>query len=211
MYKKAISFYKTSWPGLILVVIFSFTFIFGFLKATFPEAFYEKASGKIDTAIIGIGYYQNNHTVELKLGTGNLVLHQNYPLWWYAPHPKAADLKSGKQVSVLIKKSTGGFFGIKAGGKVIQPAWFDILTDYFNSRSILMVMIACFLLISIYHFGEVIKNVYLWMPYALGILALTVFWGYLNLIIFVIVALVVLKYILKKRKAQQLNEQPVVE
>jgi hypothetical protein len=211
MYKKAISFYKTSWPGLILVVIFSFTFIFGFLKATFPEAFYEKANGKIDTAIIGIGYYQNNHTVELKLDSGNLTLHQSYPLWWYAPHPKAADLKSGKQVSVLMKKSTGSFFGIKVEGKVIQPAWFDILTDYFNSRSILMVMIGCFLLISIYHFGEVIKNVYLWMPYALGILALTVFWGYLNLIIFAIVVLVVVKYILKKRKAQQLNDQPVVE
>jgi hypothetical protein len=74
-----------------------------------------------------------------------------------------------------------------------------------------MVMIGCFLLISIYHFGEVIKNVYLWMPYALGILALTVFWGYLNLIIFAIVVLVVVKYILKKRKAQQLNDQPVVE
>ena len=211
MYKKAISVYKTSWPGLILVVIFSFTFIFGFLKATFPETFYEKASGKIDTAIIGIGYYQNSHTVALKLDSGNLVLHQSYPLWWYAPHPKAADLKSGKQVSVLMKKSTGSFFGIKAEGKVIQPAWFDILTDYFNAPSVLGTMIGCFLLISIYHYIEVIKNVYLWMPYALGILALTVFWGYLNVIIFTIVGLVVVKYILKKRKAQQLSNQPVVE
>jgi len=211
MYKKAISFYKTSWPGLILVVIFSFTFIFGFLKAAFPETFYEKASGKIDTAIIGIGYYQNNHTVALKLDSGNLTLRQSYPLWWYAPHPKATDLKSGKQVHVWMKKSTGSFFGIKAEGKVIQPAWFDILTDYFNSSSVLVVMIGCFLLISIYHYMEVIKNVYLWMPYALGILALTVFWGYLNVIIFGIVALVVVKYILKKRKAQQLNDQLVVE
>ncbi|WP_342329183.1 hypothetical protein [Pedobacter sp. FW305-3-2-15-E-R2A2] len=211
MYKKAISFYKTSWPGLILVVIFSFTFIFGFLKATFPETFYEKASGKIDTAIIGIGYYQNNHTVALKLDSGNLTLRQNYPLWWYAPHPKAADLKSGKQVSVLMKKSTGSFFGIKAEGKVIQPAWFDILTDYFNSPSVLVVMIGCFLLISIYHYMEVIKNTYLWMPYALGIVALTVFWGYLNVIIFTIVFLVVVKYILKKRKAQQLSNQPAID
>ncbi|MNV61080.1 hypothetical protein D3C71_1535720 [compost metagenome] len=71
-------------------------------------------------------------------------------------------------------------------------------------------MISCFLLISIYHYGEIVKNVYLWLPYALGILALTVFWGYLNLIIFVVIAIIVLKYILKKRKAQQFNSQPVV-
>lgn len=211
MYKKAISFYKTSWPGLILVVIFSFTFIFGFLKVALPETFYEKASGKIDTAIIGIGYYQNSHTIALKLDSGNLVLRQSYPLWWYAPHPKAADLKSGKHVSVLMKKSTGSFFGIKAAGKVIQPAWFDILTDYFNSPSILLLMISCFLLISIYHYMEVIKNVYLWMPYGLGIVTLTVFWGYLNLIFFIIVALVLVKYILKKRKAQQIHPQPAAE
>lgn len=210
MYKKAISFYKTSWPGLILVVIFSFTFLFGFFKAAFPETFYEKNIGKIDTAIIGIAYYQNNHTLELKLEPGDQTLHQSYPLWWYAPHPKATDLKSGKEVSVFIKKSTGSVFGIKSEEKVIQPAWFDILIDYFNSSGVLFLMVACFLLISVYHYGEVLKNVFLWMPYALGVLTLTVFWGYLNAIIFVIVAIVVVKYILKKRKAQQLSNQPVV-
>ncbi|AOM78219.1 hypothetical protein [Pedobacter steynii] len=210
MYKKAISFYKTSWPGLILVVIFSFTFLFGFLKAGFPDLFYKQATGKIDTAITGIAYYQNNHTLKLKLEPGGLVLQQSYPLWWYAPHPKATDLKSGKQVSVFIEQSTGNFFGIKTTEKVIQPAWFDILTDYFNSAFILLVLISSFLLISIYHYGEIIKNIYLWLPYSLGILALTVFWGYLNLIIFVVIAIIVLKYILKKRKAQQLNSQPAV-
>lgn len=231
-YRKAISFYKTSVPGLLLVLVFSFVLLFGFFKATFPDVFYQRASGKIDTAITGIAYYQNNHTLKLKLEPGGLILYQSYPTWWYAPHPKAAELKSGKQVDVFIKRSTGTFFGIKttdngtkqeetakpendninatnstteSSGRIIQPAWFDILNNYFNSSSILLLLLTCLLLIAVYHYAEVIKNVYLWMPYAIGILVMAVFWGYLNLILFIAIATVVLKFIIKKRKEKQIE------
>lgn len=200
MYKQAILFYKTSWPGLILVIIFCLCLLFGFFKAAAPNLFYEKQSGTIDTAKIGMGYYQNNHTLYLKLKEMPAALKQDYPIWWYAPHPKASDLKSGTLVSFYRKKETDRFYGISTAQRTIQPAWFDILTRYFNTRATLFLMLGSLILVSVYHFQELIKNRYLWFPYALGIILLLIFWGYLNVIIFLIVAAIVLKYILKKRK-----------
>lgn len=200
MYKQAILFYKTSWPGLILTLIFCFCLFFGFFKAAIPHLFYEKEMGTIDTAKIGMGYYQNTHTIALKLREKEMVLQQDYPIWWYAPHPTAHDLKSGTILTVYTKKGSDRFYGVSSDEKNIQPAWFDILTQYFNSRLTLFLMIGCLILISVYHYRELIKNTYLWFPFALGILTLMIFWGYLNVIIFLIVATIVLKYILKKRK-----------
>lgn len=207
MYKQAILFYKTSWPGLILLVIFCFCLCFGFFKAALPDLFYEKATGTIDTAKIGMGYYQNNHRVTLKLREDERVLEQEYPMWWYAPHPTAKDLKSGTALSVYQKKGSTRFYGISTDKHTIQPAWFDILTRYFNSRLPLFLMITCLILISVYHFQELIKNKYLWLPYAAGIVVLLIFWGYLNVIIFAVIASIVLKYILKKRK-NRIGSQP---
>ncbi|WP_316841682.1 hypothetical protein [Pedobacter gandavensis] len=209
MYKQAILFYKTSWPGLILMLIFSFCLFFGFFKAAAPNLFYEKERGTIDTAKIGMGYYQNNHTVSLKLREKESLLEQDYPMWWYAPHPTAKDLKSGTEITVYKKKDSPRFYGIHSDKHTIQPAWFDILTRYFNSRLPLFLMISCLILVSIYHFQELIKNTWLWLPYATGILVFLVFWGYLNVIIFLIVASILLKYILKKRK-DRISSQPTI-
>lgn len=211
MYKQAILFYKTSWPGLILMLIFCFCLFFGFLKAAAPDLFYEKEMGKIDTAKIGMGYYQNNHTVSLKLAEKETLLQQDYPMWWYAPHPTARDLKSGTTVTVYKKKGSDLFYGINTPEKTIQPAWFDILTHYFNTRLILFLMIGCLILIAVYHYRELIKNTYLWFPYAVGVLVLMIFWGYLNVIIFLIVATIVLKYILKKRKDRLTSSPDPIE
>ncbi|WP_316745760.1 hypothetical protein [Pedobacter gandavensis] len=209
MYKQAILFYKTSWPGLIFMLIFGFCLLFGFFKAAAPDLFYEKETGIIDTAKIGMGYYQNNHTISIRLREKESQLQQDYPMWWYAPHPTAKDLKSGTLISVYKKKGSDRFYGISTSEKTIQPAWFDILTRYFNTRLNLFLMIGSLILVAIYHYRELIKNTYLWFPYATGILVLLVFWGYLNAIIFLIVAAILLKYILKKRKVSIISN-PVV-
>ncbi|WP_316822450.1 hypothetical protein [Pedobacter gandavensis] len=210
MYKQAILFYKTSWPGLILLVIFGFSLCLGFFKAAAPDLFYEKESGTIDTAKIGMGYYQNNHTLSLKLPENESLLEQEYPMWWYAPHPTARDLKSGTEITFYKKKGSARFYGISTAKNTIQPAWFDILTRYFNSRLPLVLMISCLILISVYHFQELIKNTWLWFPYATGILVLLFFWGYLNVIIALILGTIVLKYILKKRQNGMVSQPEII-
>lgn len=210
MYKQAILFYKTSWPGLILMLIFCFCLFFGFFKAAIPNLFYEKERGTIDTAKIGMGYYQNSHTISLKLQGKPQILQQTYPMWWYAPHPTANQLKTGTEVTVFIRKGTDEFYGINSPQRTIQPAWFDILTGYFNARLTLFLMLGCLILVTIYHYSELIKNTWLWFPYATGIFVLMIFWGYLNVIIFLILVTIVLKYILKKRKDKLTNLSPEV-
>lgn len=211
MYKQAILFYKTSWPGLILMLLFCFCLFFGFFKAAVPGLFYEKETGVIDTAKIGMGYYQNNHTVSLRLREKETVLEQDYPMWWYAPHPTTNNLKSGTSITVYKKKGSDHFYGISTPEKTIQPAWFDILTRYFSTRLTLFFMIGSLILIAVYHYRELIKNTYLWFPYATGILVLLIFWGYLNAIIFLIIAAIVLKYILKKRKDSMISSPPAID
>lgn len=203
MFKRAIGFYKTTRPGLIIALLFTFIYCFGLMKAAFPEVFYEKVTSRIDTAVVGIAYYQNTHTLDLKLNPGSLSLRQTYPIWWYMPHPKAADLKADQEVSVYIRRSNNSFYGIISQGKVIQPPWFDILNTYFGSRITLVLMAALLVLIALYHYREVIKNPFLWLPYAVGILILAFFWGYVNPIICLIIFGIALKYILKQRKQKE--------
>lgn len=200
MYRNAISFYKTSRPGLILVLLFSFTFFYGFLKAGAPDTFYDKVQGRIDTATFDIAYYQNHHKLTLRLNPSGISLNQNYPTWWYAPRPRAAELKAGTPVSLFADKLT--FYGIETEHRTIQPAWFDILHDYFNATFPVFLILSSLLLIIIYHYAEVVRNPYLCMPYVLGILILCFFWGSVNLIIFMLVSGFLVRYIIRKKNSQ---------
>jgi len=201
MYKKAIAFYKTSWPGRILVFSFLLTIAFGFFKASNPELYYEKKSGIVDTTDTNIAYYQRNYEFSMRLKPGGQTLHQTYPIWWYAPHPNTQLLRRGTAVTMFVSSPEDQqMFGIESNGKVIQPAWFDILNAYFNSGTTLSIMICCMLLITIYHYHEVISNIYLWLPYAMGALIISFFSGYLTAVIFILFGLAAIKLLFKKKK-----------
>lgn len=199
MYRNARSFYQTSRPGLIIAFIFCLIFAFGFFKAAFPERFYGEATGRIDTAITDVAYYQNAHKLELKMQEG-VAWNQSYPSWWYAIRPKSTDLKKGTAITLYVDSNTNQFYGIRSAEKLIQPASFDIFYAYFNSTVVLFFVFVCLASLAIYHYREIIKNPFLWMPYATGILIISFFTGYLNPIIFLMLAAVATKFILKKRR-----------
>lgn len=204
MYKKAIAFYKTSRPGLILALVFATVIAMGIFKAANPGFFYQRQSGVIDTAISNIGYYQRIYELRIQLQPEGKSIYQSYPIWWYAPHPDMRMLRSGTHIDLFVSSTPDQqMYGIQSDGKVIQPAWFDILNTYFNSGTTLTIMICCLLLISIYHYVEVINNPYLWLPYAMGMLIISFFSGYLTAVILLTLSIAMIRTFIRKKKRRQ--------